>query len=120
MDDKDIITITGSSTSSDTVTIDLNSTYGGTTTYTYPSNLDLSNVTLTSSYDTSIVGDTITLTSLDGMWWNDKEKTHIEITEIEKMCVEYPALAKVYENFKTVYDLVKQDWKGKKDANENS
>ena len=120
MDDKDIITITGSSISSDTITIDLNSTYGATTTYTYPSNLDLSNVTLTSSYDTSIVGDTITLTGLDGMWWSDNEKTHIEITEIEKMCVEYPALAKVYENFKTVYDLVKQDWKGKKDANENS
>jgi hypothetical protein len=120
MDDKDIITITGSSISNDTITIDLNSTYGATTTYTYPGNLDLSNVTLTSSYDTSIVGDTITLTGLDGMWWGDNEKTHFEIAEIEKMCAEYPALAKVYENFKTVYDLVKQDWKGKKDANENS
>jgi hypothetical protein len=118
MDDNDIITITGSSISSDTITIDLNSTYGATT--TYPSNLNLSNVTLTSSYNTSIVGDTITLTGLDGMWWGDNEKTHFEIAEIEKMCSEYPALAKVYENFKTVYDLVKQDWKGKKDADNNS
>jgi hypothetical protein len=120
MDDKDIITITGSSISSDTITIDLNSTYGATTTYTYPSNLDLSNVTLTSSYDTGIAGDTITLTGLDGMWWSGNDNTHLEIEEIEKMCVEYPALAKVYENFKTVYDLVKQDWKGKKDADNNS
>jgi hypothetical protein len=35
------------------------------------------------------------------------------ISEIEKMCKEYPALAKAYENFKTVYKMVEQDYKGK-------
>ena len=35
------------------------------------------------------------------------------ISEIENMCKEYPALAKAYENFKTVYKMVEQDYKGK-------
>ena len=30
---------------------------------------------------------------------------------------EYPALAKAYENFKTVYKLVEQDYKGKEEDN---
>ena len=29
------------------------------------------------------------------------------------MCKEYPALAKAFENFKTMYALVDQDYKGK-------
>ncbi len=32
---------------------------------------------------------------------------------VEKMCNEYPGLAKAFENFKTVYKMVEQDWKGK-------
>ena len=36
--------------------------------------------------------------------------------EIKRMCEEYPALEKVYENFKTVYKMVEQDWRGKQDA----
>jgi hypothetical protein len=113
-----------------TIIINLDNTYGATTSYINSSGSSIGIIaqeigSIDSSYTISVDNtvstlDTITLTGLDGMWWNDKEKTHIEIAEIEKMCVEYPALAKVYENFKTVYDLVKQDWKGKKDANENS
>ena len=33
--------------------------------------------------------------------------------ELEKMCEEYPGLDKAYENFKTFYKLVEQDWRGK-------
>jgi hypothetical protein len=34
------------------------------------------------------------------------------------MCKEYPALAKAYENFKTIYKMVHQDWKGKQKDDE--
>ena len=42
----------------------------------------------------------------------------IDPDEIDRMCKEYPALTKVWQNFKSVYDMVKQDYKGKKDAGE--
>ena len=132
MDDKD----------SNTVVINLNDTYGSTTTYLGGSGVgilaqDLGSID--SSY-TITLDDTISLGSgaggyntitsgaggtyttispVDPQWWVTTRNTHIEIVEVESMCKEYPALAKVYENFKTVYDLVLQDWKGKKDA-ENS
>lgn len=35
------------------------------------------------------------------------------LSEVLAMCEEYPGLAKAYENFKTAYQLVEQDWKGK-------
>lgn len=36
------------------------------------------------------------------------------LPDVLEMCEEYPGLAKAYENFKTAYQLVEQDWKGKK------
>ena len=38
-----------------------------------------------------------------------------DVYTVNDMCKEYPALAKAYENFKTVYKLVEQDYKGKKE-----
>ena len=38
-----------------------------------------------------------------------------DVDTVNAMCNEYPALAKAYENFKTVYKLVEQDYKGKKE-----
>ena len=38
-----------------------------------------------------------------------------EFDQVQKMCREYPGLARAYENFKTAYALVEQDWKGKQD-----
>jgi len=35
------------------------------------------------------------------------------IDQIEEMCKDYPALDKAYENFRTIYKMVFQDWKGK-------
>lgn len=37
--------------------------------------------------------------------------------DLESMCKEYPALEKAYENFKTVYKMVEQDWNGKQKSN---
>ena len=34
------------------------------------------------------------------------------IDTINSMCNHYPALAKEYENFKTIYKMVEQDYKG--------
>lgn len=36
-----------------------------------------------------------------------------DLDRVNEMCEEYPALAKALENFKTVYAMVEQDWKGK-------
>ena len=36
-----------------------------------------------------------------------------DVGTVNKMCEEYPALEKAYENFQTVYKLVEQDYKGK-------
>ena len=38
-----------------------------------------------------------------------------DVDTVNAMCNEYPALAKAYENFQTVYKLVDQDYKGKQD-----
>jgi hypothetical protein len=38
-----------------------------------------------------------------------------DIYTVNDMCNKYPALAKAYENFKTVYKLVEQDYKGKQE-----
>ncbi len=43
----------------------------------------------------------------------DKELDILDFEEIEQMCEEYPGLKNVYEKFKHVYDLVRQDWVGK-------
>ena len=51
---------------------------------------------------------TITLTDLDNF-----ERDVLDLSEVEEMCKEYPGLKNVYEKFKHVYDLVKQDWVGK-------
>tara|TARA_B100000683_G_scaffold267436_1_gene301114 strand:+ start:9558 stop:9929 length:372 start_codon:yes stop_codon:yes gene_type:complete len=37
-----------------------------------------------------------------------------DIKKINEMCKDYPALDKVYEQFKTIYHMVHQDYAGKK------
>jgi hypothetical protein len=124
MDDENTITITGSgaSGSNDTIVINLNDTYGATTSYINNVGIIAQDIdSLHSSFTISSgVSDYGTISITDPQWWINSEGTHFEIAEIEKMCSEYPALAKVYENFKTMYDLVKQDWEGKKNAENNS
>jgi len=36
-----------------------------------------------------------------------------ELEKIDNMCDEYPALKKAYDNFKTIYKMCEQDYKGK-------
>ena len=45
------------------------------------------------------------------------KETLPDVDTVNDMCEQYPALAKAYENFQTVYKLVEQDYKGKKEDN---
>ena len=110
-DDK-TYTITSMDGTTDTITIDLNDTYGTTTTYWSGTTLT-DNITITgNTHDTYIIDDgTIDLSNIS--WPLDNS---IDPDEIERMCKEYPALEKTWRNFKATYDLVKQDWKGKQDG----
>ena len=59
--------------------------------------------------------NTITLDSgSSGEVYNILDK-FIDPDQVEEMCKEYPALSKVWRNFKSVYDMTLQDYKGKKD-----
>ena len=76
-----------------------------------------------SSYisDTISISDgTVTLDTYSTDWLNNTytNDTRIDPDEIERMCKEYPALNKVWRNFKSVYDMCKQDYKGKIKAGE--
>jgi len=72
------------------------------------------------SYGTDYILSSDTTINLDGLSsstfvfdrteWKD---CFPDFNTVEKMCEEYPGLAKAFENFKTVYKMVEQDWKGK-------
>ena len=64
---------------------------------------------------TYTVSDTININDYNITWPLDNS---INIDKIESMCKEYPALEKTWRNFKTTYDLVKQDWKGKQNEDD--
>lgn len=85
----------GSST--DTITIDANTIYTG------------SGSGATTTFDTSTLTD---------YTFDTIESNLIDPDVVERMCKEYPALEVTYRNFKAVYDLVKQDYAGKKEAGE--
>ena len=90
--------------------------------------------------DTSTVTDTFTVVvnsgafTLDGVTFDDDnidlnsitislDKVMFEdmmpsVAQIEDMSVEYPAMKIAYENFKTMYNLVIDDWKSKQDDND--
>ena len=107
----------------DTITIDL-SDY---TTDPYSSVITSSNldsITTISGISTSTVNISDILSSDDQISF-DFDNIKIvptlwkealpDVDTVNAMCNEYPALAKAYENFQTVYKLVDQDYKGKQD-----
>jgi len=68
-----------------------------------------------------ITGDTIDLDSLT-ITLNEPvefEDNMPDVAKVEDMCNDYPALRKAYENFKTIYKMVHQDWQGKQDDDEH-
>ena len=99
--------------------------------YTMPDTITLNDVTFTSDsndYVTVSTSDTFTLTNDivdfgNGLNVSSNYNYAYEafrdclpsIYEVEAMCKEYPALQKAYENFRTIYKMVEQDYKGKQD-----
>lgn len=99
------------------ITINLNDTYGTTTTYWAGSNI--TDTIYSISDDITISDSTLTINtnSIDWLYDPTKDKK-LDPQEVERMCKEYPGLEKVWRNFKSVYDMCKQDFEGKKKAGE--
>jgi hypothetical protein len=99
----------------DTITVDYTTTNTNSS-YINSSNLD--------SITTTISGISTNTVDLSDMGYITYDNIKIvptlwtealpDVYTVNDMCKEYPALAKVYENFKTVYKLIEQDYKGKK------
>lgn len=93
---------------SDTITINMNDYISDT--------IDISTITTTNVSDINVSDwDVLNGITFDRVMFEDDMP---DPQEIKRMCEEYPALEKVYENFKTVYKMVEQDWRGKQDDDE--
>jgi len=99
----------------DSITINLDDTYGSTTTYWAGDNITDININSISN-DSTFTIDANTINTVNTDWLNND--TFIYPSEVERMCEEYPALEKVWRNFKSIYDMIKQDYEGKKKAGE--
>ena len=95
-------------TNTDTITIDL-SNYPSTSTSTSTIDTTFSNYTITGTN-----GSPITINSDINIVTGPE--AYLKVTEIEEMCNDYPALNIAYSTFKSMYDLVLQDYKGKKNV----
>jgi len=109
-----------------TITIKLDETYGTTSTYLENTGVVYTTDDTSSETFTLDLSDTITLDGIidtEGPYnWNFDLTPFVNtmptIDEVNKMCDVYPGLAKAFENFKTAYKLVEQDYIGKKKAGE--
>ena len=76
--------------------------------------LDETNMSGTYSVDLADIGwdttETITLNTNPTYEYN---VFNIDPDQVEDMCQHYPGLEKVWRNFKSVYDMCIQDYKGK-------
>jgi hypothetical protein len=115
--------MTQSNKVNDTITIDL-SDYTMDSSGSVISSSDFDSITTISGISTSTVNISDIISSDDQIsfdWDNIKivptlwKEALPDIYTVTNMCEEYPALAKAYENFQTVYKLVEQDYKGKKE-----
>lgn len=115
-DDNDIVILTGlDSSDSHTITFDDMAT---------TTSISTDNLTITDSDYTFTLDDTINIDSIIsgttvntgfGTEWID----HLPAMSVVKdMCQHYPALEKALENFKTVYKMVEQDYKGNHQDND--
>ena len=101
----------------DTFTINLDDTYGTTTTYWAGDSV--TDITVTPSDGTFTISDyltdtidlsNITITDTDYITLGKDDR--IDPSKVERMCDHYPSLEKAWRNFKSIYDMVEQDYKG--------
>jgi hypothetical protein len=107
-DDKDIVF---DITTSDSITINMNDLYDSTDCLTINTDTVMCDTvdinTLTSNDNIDL--DWISSITLDRVMFEDYMP---EPETLKLMAEQYPALKKAYENFKTIYKMVEQDWKG--------
>ena len=107
-DDKDIVF---DITTSDSITINMNDLYDATDCITINTDTVMCDTvdinTLTSNDNIDL--DWISSITLDRVMFEDYMP---EPETLKHMTEQYPALKKAYENFKTIYKMVEQDWKG--------
>jgi hypothetical protein len=107
-DDKDIVF---DITTSDSITINMNDLYDATDCLTINTDTVMCDTvdinTLTSNDNIDL--DWISSITLDRVMFEDYMP---EPETLKLMAEQYPALKKAYENFKTIYKMVEQDWKG--------
>lgn len=107
----------------DEISIDLSS-LGSSITVSVPSNPKIGDIWLdTGTMDVNVYNsvDWVTISGdsgtidLSNYIYNPVlfEDSMPDPQELKRMCEEYPGLEKAYENFKTVYKMVEQDWRGK-------
>ena len=96
-------------------------TYYGVSEDTVTITLDAYNTTTIDSVNWSVASNAVF--SIDGITLNSSyvefEDTMPEVAKVEDMCKDYPALAKAYENFKTIYAMVHHDWVGRQKEDEH-
>ncbi len=97
--------------------IDLNSTMLSTS---YINTIDTSTFDSITGLDISNIRLDDTITSIS--WPTPVEWTDCfpDFNTVEQMCKEYPGLEKAFENFKTVYKLVEQDYKSKSEDDQDN
>lgn len=74
---------------------------------TVNNNLNVYNET---TYEWASINDGIDITLNEPVVFEDHMPS---VAKVEDMCKEYPGLKKAYENFKTVYKMVHQDWQAR-------
>jgi len=116
MDDKDIVDtiISLDGSDSDLITINLDETMGATTAYPY-SGVDTLTITGDSDYSFDFSDIDLGPLTFERTVWQDSLP---EMSDVETMCEHYPGFKKAFENFKTAYKLVEQDYKGKLESGE--
>lgn len=79
-------------------------------------------MSVTPTFDTSYVSDTGGEFTININEWQNDAVVYEDVVfadsmpsvhRVEAMCKEYPALAKAYEQFKLIYKMTEQDYKGK-------
>jgi len=96
-------------------------TYYGVPEYSDTVTVSVGDITVNTIDISSITSSTVSTITLDDTHWSDGitwkqiefEDSMPTVAKVEDMCNDYPALAKAYENFKTFYKLVEQDWIGR-------
>jgi hypothetical protein len=115
MDNDDVMITIG-----DTLTIDLsnNGVYNVGDIWVSTDGIQAYDINNTWINVNDLTTDTIDIDSITILKPVEFEDCMPDVAKVEDMCNDYPALQKAYENFKTIYKMVHQDWIGRQKQDE--